>query len=655
MNAQLKVPTMQPNTSAIQYAPLSEFFLSELNVRKGKVEDGISELADSIFAEGVLQNLVCYLEPVEGSHQSHKGVTAGGRRWRALQLLLKNGRISPDYPVPFKPISKEAAIATSLAENSERLELSPADEFQAAQAMQEDGLSIEAIADRLRIEPIRVLRRLKLAKVAPEFIEDLRAKKISLEQVMALAATDDHDRQRTVWKGLPDYQRDPRTIRRMVLQGEIAASSPLARFVTIKAYEKAGGGTRKDLFSEDEGVFVLDRPLLTELAQSKLSKKAVQLKKEKHAFVHVHVGELDPEVLAAYGRVRMVERPMTQEETSQLGEFSAELDQLEKNLQDQDPDSAEYKEMSNRADATEKSRDFLMDSLWVPSAEQATKAGALVGIDKDGNLRIERGLLLAEDAKLFAEQEKRVLKAGVGGVEKRQHSMTLLARLTSERTHALRAEFVQHPEVALAALIDRLWCNTIDKFSHGDPNPLQIVSPERDLNLDGAAQSKSRAGVFLDERRQFWRSKLDDRECSRFEAILRLPLSEKLELLALGASGTLDAIQRSEAPSSADALAKELGFDLRRWWSPTAENYFNNVSKQVILGAARECLPAEQIASMEVLKKAELAKRAEQLLSGSGWIPGFLRADRVIAEAHESDEGSDEESEDLTEESAEIG
>jgi len=43
------------------------------------------------------------------------------------------------------------------------------------------------------------------------------------------------------------------------------------KFVTLKAYEKAGGSTRCDLFSESEdSVFILDAALLDRLVSEKL-------------------------------------------------------------------------------------------------------------------------------------------------------------------------------------------------------------------------------------------------------------------------------------------------------------------------------------------------------------------------------------------------
>ena len=60
-------------------------------------------------------------------------------------------------------------------------------------------------------------------------------------------------------------------------------------------------------------------------------------------------------------------------------------------------------------------------------------------------------------------------------------------------------------------------------------------------------------------------------------------------------------------------------------WRPTVDNYLGRVTKPRILEAVREAKgePAAQL--IDHLKKAEMAKEAERLLDGSGWLPEPLR------------------------------
>jgi len=60
-------------------------------------------------------------------------------------------------------------------------------------------------------------------------------------------------------------------------------------------------------------------------------------------------------------------------------------------------------------------------------------------------------------------------------------------------------------------------------------------------------------------------------------------------------------------------------------WRPTVDNYLGRVTKPRILEAVREAKgePAAQL--IDHLKKAEMAKEAERLLDGTGWLPEPLR------------------------------
>jgi ParB family chromosome partitioning protein len=179
--------TVQSNYSSIRGVPLKHLFLSPLNVRKDDSDKGILELADSIEAEGVLQNLIGHEgPPMIRKHPKAKsiGVVGGGRRWRALQLLLEKRKINSEYIVPVFVTSEDAAIAISLAENSDREPLHPADEFEAARALVYAGHPIGDVAAKSRLTPLTVQRRLKLANVAPEFVQLYRQGKITLEHLL---------------------------------------------------------------------------------------------------------------------------------------------------------------------------------------------------------------------------------------------------------------------------------------------------------------------------------------------------------------------------------------------------------------------------------------------------------------------------------------
>ena len=69
----------------------------------------IAELAASIKECGVLQNLVV----VQGARGRYE-VCAGGRRLEALSLLVGNGDLADNYPVPVLIVPADRALIASM-------------------------------------------------------------------------------------------------------------------------------------------------------------------------------------------------------------------------------------------------------------------------------------------------------------------------------------------------------------------------------------------------------------------------------------------------------------------------------------------------------------------------------------------------------------
>lgn len=223
------------------------------NVRKTP-RMSIPELAASIQRVGLLQNLIV-IAAADGEHYE---VVAGDRRLAALKLLAKKHRISKEWEVPCLLVADGTARTASLTENVQREAMHPADQFEAFAALVAEGRSIEDIAADFSVTPLVVQRRLKLANVSPRLLADYRAEAVSLDQLMALAITDDHAAQEAAFYDAPTWQRGPHNLRDRLTEREIDAyRHPLVRFVGLDGYEQEGGGIRRDLFAEgDKGVYL---------------------------------------------------------------------------------------------------------------------------------------------------------------------------------------------------------------------------------------------------------------------------------------------------------------------------------------------------------------------------------------------------------------
>ena len=101
----------------------------------------------------------------------------------------------------------------------------PADQFIAFRDLVESGLSIDEVAARFGVTTLFVRQRLKLANVAPRFIEDYRAGALQLDQLEALAITDDHQAQERAWDSAQhDWDHSPHNLRRLLTEKQVSTS-----------------------------------------------------------------------------------------------------------------------------------------------------------------------------------------------------------------------------------------------------------------------------------------------------------------------------------------------------------------------------------------------------------------------------------------------
>ena len=65
-------------------------------------------------------------------------------------------------------------------------------------------------------------------------------------------------------------------------------------------------------------------------------------------------------------------------------------------------------------------------------------------------------------------------------------------------------------------------------------------------------------------------------------------------------------------------------------WKPTVDNYLGRVTKPRILEAVREAKGEPSVQLIDHLKKGDMAREAERLLDGTGWLPEPLRLVEVV-------------------------
>jgi ParB family chromosome partitioning protein len=111
--------------------------------------------------------------------------------------------------------------------------------------------------------------------------------------------------------------------------------------------------------------------------------------------------------------------------------------------------------------------------------------------------------------------------------------------------------------------------------------------------------------------------------------LIALQQSELLELLALCAASTVNAVASSEGPHDADALAQAVQLDMADWWEPTKDGYLSRVSKAQIIQALKEAGPGLADDGIGECRKDELVAKAASRLEGKRWLPTPLRQART--------------------------
>jgi len=643
------VPEVAPYE--LHLIPLSRLRPSSRNVRQSG-NTAIPELAASIARLGLLQNLTVIDSPDGLSFE----VVAGRRRLAALKLLVKRHKLDKDHPVPCLLVPNTSARTVSLTENVQREPMSPVDELFAWKALVAEGRALEDIAADFGVTPLVVKRRLRLANVSPRLLADYQHGNVSLEQLMALAITEDHAAQEAAFYEVPQWQRSPESLRDHLTCDEIDASrDALARFVSVSAYEAAGGGIRRDLFADDQtGVFLTDASLLEKLARERLTDAAEAVRAEGWGWVDVapRVSSAD---LQSFQRARRTRRGPSKAEAKRLGKLEAEQAKLQEQLDDEDGDLSE-----EGAQALHEALDRLGDELdaieqtlveYAPGV--VSMAGAVVTVDPMGAVVVHRGLLRLEQVKSLQAQERPKgdtdedgaveagTPAGRSGLSEK-----LVRRLSAHRTAALQAEVARHPHVALVALVHQLAFRLI--LGHYCATPINIsAAPQDRLEQHAADVAESSAAQGLRAVREAWATRLPDDAGALFAELLAMEQDELLSLLALCVGLTVSAIAQPEGETPAELLAQAVGLDMHSWWTPTAAGYFDHVSKAHVLEAVQVFAPTE-VQRLAKLKKPQMAGEAERLAAGTGWLPRMLLAPEVReaakqgeAKAEEVDEGAE--------------
>ncbi|THK36483.1 ParB/RepB/Spo0J family partition protein [Ensifer sp. MPMI2T] len=645
--------------NAARDIPFNKLVLSQQNVRRIKAGVSIEDLAEDIARRGLLSSLNVRPELApDGKETGFYRIPAGGRRYRALERLVSQNRLSTTAGVPCIVSKGETLEAEdSLAENVHRVQLHPLDQFRAFQALREQGLDEEEIAARFFVSIATVKQRLRLASVSPRLLELYANDEMKLEQVMAFSITDDRVRQEQVWDTVSrQHASEPYYIRRLLTETAIRATDRRAVYVGVEAYEAAGGVVMRDLFDEDNGGWLQDPALLEQLVIKKLTGDAEALKAAEgwkwveaaFDFPYGHTSGLR--------RVYGERAEFTEGERARFDRVKAEYEKL----------GAEYAEATEYCPETEQRLEELRDELdrlndrpYVFDPAEVARAGTFISLGAVGELKIERGFVRPEDEPQVdadghgasdADGEigddvsgsSSVGATAVNGAPARNAQIDeadddgklrplpdrLVEDLTAMRTMALRNALANDPAMAFIAALHVFVLRTF--YLHGSDSCLEVMLQSVKF---GQTQGLGHT-VWVKEielRHEAWSHDLPKNPNELWGFLLALDDVSRQVLFAHCVSLSVNAVvqpwnRRPAAIAHADRLARSIGLDMvQAGFEPTVDNYLGRVTKAHILEAVREANGEQSTELIDHLKKQDMAREAARLLKGSGWLPEPLR------------------------------
>ena len=250
MTTLANLPAGTTTALTLQHVPFSQIAIAPENVRAKETADAaIPRLADTIAAVGILVPLLVRAGGLKGSKPTL--ALDGRRRLLALGLLLDQGAITADYPVPvIYSADRTAQVAATVVANDERVPIHIADVIVAIGKLRKRRYDTAGIAAALAYSEVEVRRLGALSALDGRAIEALRAGKLTLRQARLLARLPDKGAQRDIAdQAMGGYFADHQ-VRELLGRDRTDVDDPRLVLVGLDRYLAAGGRSEGDLFGE---------------------------------------------------------------------------------------------------------------------------------------------------------------------------------------------------------------------------------------------------------------------------------------------------------------------------------------------------------------------------------------------------------------------
>ncbi len=461
------------------------------------------------------------------------------------------------------------------------------------------------------------------------------------------------------------YRPSAWQVKRTLTEERVPTGSAMGRFVGIEAYEAAGGSVLRDLFADEHenGVWLEDPALLTELAMNKLTAAAEELATRwKWAEA---MPEVDWSAIARFGRVHPRPGEPTDEEEAELERLRTRYDELVNMDEDDLTDDlvAEGEAIETRLDAIEAE----VDARATFRAQDFAMAGCIATVARDGTLQVVQGLVKPEDMPKEtaaatnghdmdtgddgAAETARVDDPAITtpaapsadpGAKAREEAgvgIGLGDDLRAIRTALVKAHLAGDFEAAFDLMVFQLVRAVFARGYTASYHALDVAFNDtadrpatRTNDEDFAAWSPGEA--MLADRSHLpleWMEADDDAAC--FAALRALPRKDKEALFAAAVARTVKgqlAFEHGARPEL-EATVARLDIDFAQHVRPTADMLWSRIRKDRILDVARETLGAAWASARSKYKKADLARAMEEAFAAGGRPVGIGKTEHAAA------------------------
>ena len=245
LDALLSKKGTEPPASQVQTLKVDRITQAAYQPRQVFEPEALAELAQSIREKGVLQPLL--VRPRGDAFE----IVAGERRWRASQLAGLT-----EIPVIIRDLGDREALEIAIIENLQREDLGPLEEARAYQALMNQGLNQEGVAQAVGKGRSTVSNALRLLSLPEAALRALDSGDISAGHARAILAQPDQDR---AWALEQITSRHLNVREAEALKREVRASAAPVKVNPPRAYRQVEldlsrrTGTKVRITGEDKG------------------------------------------------------------------------------------------------------------------------------------------------------------------------------------------------------------------------------------------------------------------------------------------------------------------------------------------------------------------------------------------------------------------